>query len=295
MKIGVTDLFILSAVKGLRSLAPDTGCRLGAKIGLMAYHLGLRRRVVADNVTRALGVRGRVRKHIIRKSYLNLGAAFLEAWPLSMPGGLASASIVEVNPLTLRKHVDEGGIVLTGHIGSWDALGVCISSKRPFYVYATAQHNATADRLITETREMLGSRMVAVRGGDRRGALNVIRALRKGEGLVGMLADQGPRPEVGTAAWFLGQPTYCHHGPVFIAGKAGGAPLHPMICVRTGAAKYRAYALRSEMVGTDGGQEAIQRSMDRLSEMIRLCPTQYFWHHRRFKYRADDLENIESM
>ena len=71
----------------LNRLAADTACRVGAALGLLAWHLGVRRRRAQRNLTETLGLRGWRRRQVLRRSYATMGAAFLELFTIGGPDG----------------------------------------------------------------------------------------------------------------------------------------------------------------------------------------------------------------
>ncbi|MFW5830319.1 MAG: hypothetical protein ACOCXA_08675 [Planctomycetota bacterium] len=103
-----------------------------------------------------------------------------------------------------------------------------------------------------------------------------------------MLSDQGPRRAHGAPALFFEQPTWCHHGPVVLAQRAG-VPIVPACCLRVGWDRFICFVGRPLHVQGRSATAALQHCMDDIASMIAFAPGQYFWQHRRFKYRAPGL------
>jgi Kdo2-lipid IVA lauroyltransferase/acyltransferase len=278
-------------IAAFRHMEPDTAARVGADLAAMAFVLGIRRRVVSDNLLLALGLSGRQRRLVAWQSYCAMGCSMLQLWSLA---DRSESLIRRVQLLTprhlLRLQQDHGSLLLmTAHLGSWDVaaaglqqlLGRCV-------VYARPQRQAAVDQLLNEHRRKLGLEVQLVHGDDKRGALAVMRMMRSRQASVGMLADQGPRREHGKAAWFFEQATWCHHGPAVLAARAG-VPVVPGCCLRVGWQRFVIFLGAPIHVQGLSESEAVQRCMDALAAMIAMAPGQYFWHHRRFKYRAEGL------
>ncbi|MFW5846371.1 MAG: lysophospholipid acyltransferase family protein [Planctomycetota bacterium] len=277
-------MLIALVAHALGRLAPDTAARMGAALGILAWRLGLRRRVVCDNLLRTLALRGWQRRDVARRCYASVGATLMQLGSIGARG-VEELSITAMNPhwqeLVARRH--PGAVLLTLHQGSWDINGWAMARRFPrLLAYATAQATPAVDAWINACRARLGMEVVLVRSGDRRGALRVVRGLRGGGLAVGMLADQGPRPEVGSAARFFGQPAWCHHGPVFLARKAG-VPIVPTVCLRRGWLSFSVFMGRPLHIDGMSDAQAVQLCMDQIAVLIRAAPGQYFWHHKRFK------------
>lgn len=270
------DLFI----RALSALAADTACRVGAGLGVLAFHLGVRRKVASRNLTACLGLRGRERARVLRRSYATMGAAFFEVWTIGGPAG-PEHTVTVANPLWL-KHVRQkyrSGVFISAHLGSWD-LGAHSMTRdgSEVAVYAKAQHNAYLDAALNRARGRAGLDVLLLTPGDRSSAVKALKRLRAGA-LLCMLADQWPH--AGLPAWFLGQATMCHEGPAFFAHKAQ-VPLIPGIAIRVRAGVVRILLGRPRYMTGDKAAD-VQTSMDLLSAMIATYPGQFFWQHRRFR------------
>ncbi len=263
----------------LNRMAADTACRVGAALGVLAWRIGVRRRVVADNLTASLGLRGAARARVARRAYASMGAQFLQVWTIDGPDGperhLEVANHAWLTAVT-RRH--PSAIFLSAHLGDWDMAAVAMTRYvREVLVYAKAQHNPGMDAVLNEVRARAGLRVVLVQPKDKTGAVLALKALRRGAAL-GMMADQ--RPGEGTPAWFLNRPAWCYDGPAFFARKAG-VPIVPGLAIRCRAGVSRVYVGRPFWATGDAAVD-VQRCVDAMSHLILAHPGQYFWHHRRF-------------
>ncbi len=280
-------LVVLPLLRALNRLAADTASRIGGGLGVLVFHIGIRRRVASACVATALGLRGQARRAVVRRSYASMGASFLEIWTVGGVDGM-ERHLRFLNPawqrLVNQRH--PGCVFLTPHLGNWDLGAYSLRCFAPrVLAYAKAQHNPRVDELVNAQRARLGTEVLMAEHGDRGAAVKVMRALRDGVP-VGLMADQGPGSREGVPAYFFGVPTYCHAGPGFFA-KRGRVPIVPGLCVRARAGEF--VVLAGRPLPAEAGDEAvlIQAAMDLLCAMIAALPGQYFWQHRRFKNRLD--------
>jgi len=276
-------LLLAPLLAAFARVGADAAGRAGAALGVLAFHLGVRRRVVSANLARALGLRGAERRAIARRSFASMGANFVEIWTFGHPDAGPERGIRRLNPrwqeLVHRRH--PGAVFLALHLGSWDVAGYSIGPLAGrFLVYAKAQRDVALDTLVNRQRALANMDVLFARSGGRTGAVTVMRALRGGRP-VGLLADQKPSADEGVPAWFLGQATSCHAGPAFFASRAR-VPMVPAFCLREGAGRYAVFYGRP-IFCVSGEAALAQAGMDRLSAIIAAFPGQYFWHHRRFK------------
>jgi KDO2-lipid IV(A) lauroyltransferase len=285
--LGLLHRLVTLPLIGLIARIPaDTADRAGAALGVLCFHLGLRRRVVSGNLGRALGLKGSRRRAVARRSYATMGANFLNVWTFGQAAG-PEAGVEWMAPAWvahLHRH-HPGRVMLTLHLGSWDVAGhagATLSGK--VMVYAKAQHDPLLDAELNRARGRAGMEVLFARHGERTAAVTALRALRAGRTL-GLLADQMPGAQEGVPAWFLGVPTSCHGGPA-VFSRRGGVPVVPGFCLRVAAGRYAMFYGRPLPACADDGA-LIQAGMDRLSAIIAAFPGQYFWHHRRFKRPID--------
>lgn len=273
----------------LQLLAADTASRLGGSLGVIAWQMGVRRRLVNETLERTLGLSGPGRARVSRRAYATMGANFVEIWTAGGVDGVerhAHAANPQWMRLVQARH--PGLVIAASHIGSWDGAVMAIRPHLTrLVVYAKAQHNPSMDELLNQRRSVAGTEILLTRQGDRTGAVTVLKILRDGGGAVGLLTDQRPRSEEAAPAMFLGQPAFCHPGPAFFAQRAR-AWVVPAFALRVRAGETRAYMLRPFDVTGLSAEAATQRIMDALSAVITAFPGQYFWHHRRFGDRPEN-------
>lgn len=277
----------------IRRLEPETAERLGAWLGSLTFHLGFRRSVSAETLRLGLKIHGPLRRSIALDSYRSMGANFLLLFSAGARGSTIRSRVVF--PQDQARHADlyKNAIFLTSHLGAWDIGGACLSQLcgGNCIFYGKIQRRAMADSLVVEARRGLGIEILPTDADDPRAAVQALRVLKKG-GSLGLLGDQGPRPNRGFPAFFLGVATYTHAGPAFFAERTG-RPIIPSYCVRTGWGKYL-IVLCPPIYPCGDEVLTRHRALDSLSNMARRHPRQYFWQHRRFKFRSDPKDIPQS-
>ncbi len=273
-----------------RALPESWALGLGEGLGLVAgVVFRIRRGVVDENLARAFPDASPARRAEIAKgSYRHLGR---EAVAMFRLGGhmrqwvLDATTVDGLEPLLDSVRNGPGGIVVTGHLGSWEMGGAAIAVRgAPVDAVALVQGNPLFDRDLVETRKRLG--MQVVRRGDASRA--VLRSLRAGR-VPALVADQNAR-KTHVFVDFFGRPAATFRGPALFALRTG-APIFVGVCVRTSRNPQR-YRIVIEAVPVDpsGDLEAdvrrlTQAHVDILERWVREHPEQYFWQHKRWKTR----------
>lgn len=276
----------------VRALPTSWALGLGEVLGWVAgVVFRVRRAVVDQNLAAAFPdePRGR-RAAIARGSYRHLGR---EAVAMFRLGGhmrdwvLASTSVDGLEPLLEAVGRGQGGIVVTGHLGSWEMGGAAIAVRgAPVDAVALVQGNPLFDHDLVETRRKLG--MEVIRRGDASKA--VLRSLRSGR-VPALVADQNAR-KAPVFIDFFGRPAATFRGPALFALRTG-APLFVGICVRVGRHPQR-YRIVLEEVAIEVSGD-LDDDVERLTQAhaailegwVRRFPEQYFWQHKRWKTRPE--------
>jgi KDO2-lipid IV(A) lauroyltransferase len=280
-----------SLLRGVVRLLPEAmalglGEALGWVVGVVAR---IRRGVVDDNLRRAFPEKDdRWRAQVARGSYRHLGR---EAVAMFRLGGhtrdwvLGATEVEGLEPLLDAVAEGRGGIVVTGHLGSWEMGGAAIAVRgAPVDAVALVQGNPLFDRDLVVTRQRLG--MEVIRRGDASKA--VLKSLRRSR-VPALVADQNAR-HAPLFVDFFGAPAATFRGPALFALRTG-APLFVGICTRASRhpQRYRV-VLREVAIERSGDLEAdvlrlTQAHVDVLEEWVTRFPEQYFWQHKRWKTR----------
>lgn len=173
----------------------------------------------------------------------------------------------------------QGVILLTGHFSTLEIGARLVALHRDFHVMYRPYSNKVVDFWLHRVRQR-GSRLPALPRDELRG---LIRALREGRA-IWYAPDQTLDPRHSVFVPFFGVSTQTITGTSRLAqmGRARVVPFFP----RRDGDRWRVQffpALDDFPSGDDTADAARMNAV--LAQGIRLAPAQYFWVHRRFKYR----------
>lgn len=251
---------------------------LGRLLGNLVLALGVRRRVVEENLARAFPERTpSERRALARAVYAHFGAVLVDTATFHRwsEDDLRARTNLENYDLFREALATGRGVVLaTAHLGCFDVGPgrIALEGPRITSVFQGVR-NPYVERYITAIRTRGGAR-VAKRGIQFR---DVIRALSAGE-CVTILGDQDAGPE-GWFVSFLGVPASTLRGPAEFALRTGAVLMTGFVPLRDGR-----YTLVFEPpIAEDTTEGMMAEYVRRVERMVRSHPEQYFWLHRRWK------------
>ena len=259
----------------------------GRRVGRMVHGLGIRRKVVDENLRLAFPAEsdewirrttlaayehlGREAAAILRLSKLDRQAIIDRTVPVGWD--LMDAALAE----------GKGVMLVTGHYGNWEIAAATVASRGiPIAAIVRRQGNRLVDARLDQLRRNLGVETITQREAPSR----VPRLLRK-NAVIGIVGDQDARKS-GVFVPFFGRPASTHRGPALFGLKLNAAI---MACVARRlpgpGVRYEVSGQRVNVART-GDLEADVNAVTaelaaRLEGEIRKAPEQYFWFHRRWK------------
>ncbi len=259
---------------------------LGSGLGWVAFNVfRVRRDVVIDNISRALGVDDRTAASIGRHSYQHLGRSMVEYTAFATMTRDDVNALVELEGREHLANAEKGGkgaVLYAGHFGNWELMGAAIGAQGfPIHFLVGEQSNQLVDDYMNRLRRRQGigiiSRDLALR--------KVLRALRDNQ-MVALLGDQNVRKD-GTFIDFLGRPASTAKGPAMFAIRAG-CPV--LVCgIRRISPRHHLAWINpplwpnADLADDEAVVDLTQRMNDVLAQAIRDYPQEYFWAHRRWK------------
>lgn len=189
---------------------------------------------------------------------------------------------VGVENLDIARKRGKGTIVLASHFGNWELLSANLNHLGCFGILVVRKiYIEKFDRYFTRLRMLWGNRVV-----DRNDPPKQVLKELKGNGYIGILADQDVASVEGVFVDFFGMPAYTPVGPVKIA-MASGAALIPMFMIREGG-RFRFIIEKAvEMERTDDRERDVLVNTIKWSRVIekyiRRYPDHWVWMHRRWK------------
>jgi len=175
--------------------------------------------------------------------------------------------------LLAAKASGRGVILLTPHLGSFEAAARMVAFSFPITVLYKPPRGALGHSLILEGRNRPGVHLAPA---SASGVRSLVRALRRGEA-IGVLPDQVPSQGEGTWVPFFNRLAYTMTLPERLARLTGAVVL-------MGHAERlqhgQGWQMRIEPLETDPTPLEVNRAMEKI---IRRLPEQYFWGYNRYK------------
>ena len=231
------------------------------------------------------------RAKAVRECYRNLGANLLA---LSRLPRLTSRNISEWIRYDGFEHYENaiaqgrGVIFLTAHLGAWELSAAAHALYgHPMWLMVRPLDNPLLDRLIDARRQLFGNRTIRKQDSAR----EVLSVLRN-NGAVGILADQNAGGADGVFVDVFGRKASATKGVAQIAARTGAAVV-PGFAVWNEAERryvlkfYPAVALVASEDREADLIENTQRCQAAIERVIRECPGQWLWIHRRWKRQPE--------
>lgn len=247
------------------------------------------RRVALDNLRTAY-------PDLDESTRLDLGRACFESFGMLLTDFLCSTRLrkeeclerfeVEgVQHLEAAEAMGKGVLLLTGHLGNWEALAQYLALRGHGVSFvARPMDNPYMEEDFRQLRERFGNRSIPKRRAAR-GSLKVLR----NQGSIGILMDQRVHPREGKAYPFFGKPAYTTSMPARLSLKTG-APAVLIFGIPIDNWQRCRIVVHPPIV-PDPGIESSEAAVDRLTtryleiieETIREQPHLWLWMHRKWR------------
>ncbi|EPG65512.1 lysophospholipid acyltransferase family protein [Leptospira wolffii] len=199
------------------------------------------------------------------------------------------------NSETHTRLFERGGILVLGHLGNWETMGVsvCYSApKNDLYVFAKRQSNPWSNSWIEKNRATQRIKLVYTDESPRK----ALSLLKQGK-LVAFISDQDAGKN-GSFFPFLGRMASTFQGPATFA-RMTDAPI--IFCSSWYDKKGKLYFYVEEFERPDMDpkkdpqaweREFTYKWVKRLEEEVRKHPGDYFWLHRRWHTKPENEEEL---
>ena len=278
--------FAKTIVRCIQAVPIELVARLGRFFGAIAFIVdGRHRNVARENLQRALPEKSAAEiASIVREHFRRLGENYACAVKTAGMGHDAILERCEVIGMEkLKTTPGKNRICAIGHFGNFElyaSFGTDLPGYRPATTYRALKQPAL-NRLMEELRDESGCLYFERRTGLR----DLMRALKKGDVLLGLLSDQHAGRK---GIWGLFFGMQCSTTPAAaVLALRFDCPLNTIICYRTGPARWR-FEVGDEIPLHENGAprsvDAIVRDVNVAFEAaIRRDPANWFWVHRRWK------------
>lgn len=277
---------LLGVAPLIRTLPRPVALRFGRRIGsLSRWFLPERRKLAEDNVSQAFPdwppqqVTALVKRNFEQLGMCAVDSLRLDLLPLDKPEEYFEMRGVE--HLREAQDLGRGVILLTGHLGFWEAgnylfpaLGV------PLDTIAKPLKNRLTDAYFYRIRTFFGADII----NSRKGARQILKSLQSGRA-IGLLLDQHISPPGSVPVDFFGRKAYVTTAITNMAMKYR-IPIVPTFCLRRPDNRYDVWI--EPLVLLEGeGEAALAENTQYLTSIIeqaiRQDPGQWFWMHKRWR------------
>ena len=263
------------------------GRALGWLMGTLVRH---RRGLIMEALARSFPEKSRKELSVVADGvYRHMGLLVMEclSFPTQPPEvfqGLVDYHGVE--HVEAAKAKGRGVLILMGHIGNWELMGLGVAKHLPHLnIIAKTQHNSGFDAFWRASRARMGISMLPVRNSYK----DCLRALGRGE-TVSLPIDQNMRRRRGIFVDFFGEKACTTPGLAYLA-EHSRAPVVPIYIIRKPDGRHDLHYLPALPPPADRCdatiQEATQAYTKILEDIIRQHPEQWLWMHKRWRTRPE--------
>ncbi len=258
---------------------------------VLLYHIfSYRKKVVYNNLRNSFPEKTEQEIVLIAKQFYrhftDLGVEIIKAFSISKKDLLKRVKIVNQEVLDLHYQNKQNIILVSGHYGNWEWLGLAISyyaKMEMISVYKPIQ-NIPFNDLFKNMRSQFGADIVPMKQFFRQ----VIRK-RKNQIMPSLVADQTPhKGEIEYWTTFLNQDT-----PVYL-GVEKMTQILKVPVYYTAMTKVKRGHYEIELIKVSDGIDEPEFSITNkhvkiLENHIQASPAYWLWSHKRWKYKKDNL------
>lgn len=263
--------------------------RLGAGMGLLAYHLAKRR--VDDtriNIELCFPERSKSeREAMVRDVFRQAGIGIFEtanAWYKPLGTLNRGVTVIGIEHVRAAINAGKGLIILGAHYSTLDLNGVMAAFHIPVNVVYRPQNNPVLDYMVCKNRERIHHSQIS--HADMR---SLFKVLKKGE-ILWTAVDQDYGLKQGVMAPFFGHPAATLTATARMASinKSAVIGLHFMRNADDKTYTMLFTPVLNDYPSGDDVKDATLINYE-LEQLIRRAPTQYMWFHRRFKSQPEGV------
>ncbi|MCL6120733.1 MAG: lysophospholipid acyltransferase family protein [Deltaproteobacteria bacterium] len=281
----------------LNILPQDLSLKIGRFLGLLFYKIDKKhRKHTLNNLKIAFPTKTENElTDIAIKFYKNLGMVFVEIFRLNKYKESNIDDFVEYDFDQINNiYGGQGILLLTAHFGNWELLAKTFGLKGyKGNVLARPLDNPYIEKILYDLRTASGNKVIY----NRENAVkNIIKALNEKE-IVGFLPDENASKRIGVFVDFFGVKACTMPGMANIAAKTK-LPVIPAFIVRIKGkggnySKHRLIIEPPLDIKYTGDRKTDTMNIlklfnEKIEDIIKQYPEQWFWIHNRWKTRPDD-------
>ncbi len=250
-----------------------------------------RRRIAIDNILKA-GITTSLQQadHIARNSFGHLGGHICESFKTGQilnRENWHSHVEIEMNKECrelIFERLDQPLIILTGHLGSWEASAPILSLIRPMMAVARRMNNPFVERFMRK-HHFRGT--ITVIDKNKGFTPSVLKQWKQNAAIMAIVMDQHAGSRTGLKVDFMGRPAGTHTSPARLH-LSTGAPVLIGAVIRTAPFKYKLISGEPIRYKPSQNRDEDLKSLlelfnSRLEELIRSYPERYLWMHNRWR------------
>lgn len=283
------EFAMVSAISAVvRSLPRRAALGVGAGLGALVWATGIRRRMVLDNLARALpDATPDECRRIAAQAARNFGRTAIEFLRFRGRDRQRVLDLVQLEGLDAVHDAlaeGKGAVLVTAHLGAWALYVTALAAAGiPSALLVGVQSNARINDLILgipgDAVQFISKSKTAPR--------QILGALKANKVIV-LVADHYSSDQR-VYAPFMGRPAFTHPLPGALVEKHG-LPLIRMVGHREDGGRHRVTLSRlglPEFEDADATRLGVAVCFNAaLGESILEHPDQYFWYHNRWKVRT---------
>ncbi len=187
------------------------------------------------------------------------------------------------DPIRKAYAQNQGLIVATPHLGSWEFAGLMLADHFPTTTLYRPPRLTAIDSIIKQGRASTGATLVPTTAS---GIKAMAKALRKSQ-CIGLLPDQEAEPGNGVFADFFNVPAYTMHLLPRMAQRRN-SPVFLIFAERLPQGRYHIHVEQLPEKIYDKNMQTACACLNQIVEkMVRINPEQYNWAYKRFREMPD--------
>jgi Kdo2-lipid IVA lauroyltransferase/acyltransferase len=271
--------------------------RVGRGIGLLLYHVRLRRKIAMVNLDIVFGdSKSHTEKmQIYKTSLINCGQVIINYLRIPFMGESFWRDHVSWQGEDILREVmnrKKGALLIAGHFGMMDLAGGKLGmSGYPVAVVGKRIKNSAINRFVIETRNAMNLGTIA----HRKSMQRILEGIQRGEA-VAMALDQNMKSRQGIFIDWMGRKASSVRSGAYVV-KRTGAPVMAGYLIQKSADRFDFVVTEEvlwEACPDDPDKELLintQHQSDAIQKIIYTRPELWFWIHRRWKRQPEGTQS----